>query len=226
MAASAIIAGGAILAGVIGAQGAKSAAGDIAGGNAAAIAEQRRQFDLILGLTEPGRQTGNQALNALGSAFIPGFEGTAGFDAIDSEQLSEIFRNLPGTEFAVAEAEKSVGNSFASRGGAFGGNAIRALGDRTANLASDRVFNNLLELAGFGPRATGTAANAATNAGNNISGLLSGAGFAQAQGTLGAAGSINNAIQGGLNNFLLMNALNSGSGGDGSRPPIDFGRVP
>ncbi len=199
--------GGAIAGGVIGSKGAKDAAAAEVAGSEAAIAEQRRQFDLILGLTEPGRDTGNAALNTLGFAFIPGFEGVEGFDAIDPEQLSEIFKNLPGTEFAVSEAQKSVGNSFASSGGAFGGNAIRALGDRTANLASDRVFNNLLELAGFGPRATGTAANAAANAGNNISGLLAGQGFSNAQGILGAAGSVNNAVQGGLNN--LLTALNT-----------------
>ena len=215
MGATAAIVGGSILSGVIGARGAKSAASTQVGASTQAIAEQRRQFNTILGLTEPGRQTGNQALNALGSAFIPGFEGVAGFDAIDQGQLAEIFQNLPGVQFEIDQAEKSVGNSFASRGGAFGGNAIRALGDRTGEIASSRVTNNLLQLAGFGPQATGTAANAAANVGNNVSGLLTGAGFASAQGTLGAAGSINNAIQGGLNNFLLLQALNQGSNDGG-----------
>ncbi len=204
--AAAIIIGGVVAGGsaVVAANKGADAVTDATG---AGITAQEKQLNTILGLTEPARQVGNEALNTLGSAFIPGFEGIAGLDAIDPSQLEEIFKNLPGTEFAVSQAEKSVGNSFASRGGAFGGNAIRALGDRTANLASDRVFNNLLELAGFGPRATGTAANAAANTGNNISGLLSGAGFAQAQAFQNAGAGVNNAIQGGLNNFLLMQSL-------------------
>ena len=172
---------GAIGGGLIGAKGNKDAAAATTTANNLAIDEQRRQFDTILGLTEPGREAGNQALNTLGSAFIPGFEGIAGFEPQNSGDLSEIFNNLPGTQFALDQVEKTVGNSFASGGNAFGGNAMRALGDRTANFASDRVFNNLLEIAGFGPRATNTAAQGAVNSGNNIAGLLQGAGFANSQ---------------------------------------------
>ena len=197
------ILGGSLLSAGAGIFGAKKGAKAQQAASTAGIEEQRRQFDIIQGLTQPGREAGNQALNTLGSAFIPGFEGIAGFDAIDQGQLSEIFRNLPGTQFALDEVEKSVGNSFASRGGAFGGNAMRALGDRTANFASDRVFNNLLSIAGFGPAATNTAAQSAQNTGNSISQLLANAGNAAASGFQGVAGSINNAVQGGLSNFLL-----------------------
>ena len=229
----------------------RKASKSIAGSSAAAIAEERRQFDLILGLTSGGRQVGNEALNTLASLFIPGFEGlnvggsggsggsgksgpargqigrlieSTGFfgdsgdgdtsdggtrlEPIDQEGIAELFRNLPGVQFEIDQAEKSVGNSFASRGGAFGGNAIRALGDRTGEIASSRVVNNLLQLAGFGPQATGTAANAAANAGTNISGILTGAGFAQAQNAQNTGASVNNAIQGGLNNFLLTQLIN------------------
>ena len=199
-------------AGIIGAKKGAEAQGDA---SREGIGEQRRQFDIIQGLTQPGRSAGNQALNTLGSAFIPGFEGIAGFDAIDPSQLSEIFENLPGTQFALDQTEKAVGNSFASRGGAFGGNAMTALNDRTANFASDRVFNNLLNIAGFGPPATNTAANSAQNTGNNISQLLTNAGNAAASGFQGVAGSVNNAVQGGLSNFLLNQYLGKGqpSGG-------------
>ena len=224
--------GAAILLGSLGSAGigavANSKSSDaIQGGNAAGIDEIRRQFDAILGLTAPGRQVGNEALNVLGSMFIPGFqglgndipEGTIGqehqrpfdvtrLDPVNSAGLSDIFRNLPGVQFEVDQAEKSVGNSFAARGGAFGGNAIRALGDRTGNIASSRVGDNLFRLAGFGNPST--AANAAGNAGTNIASLLQGSGIAQAQGIQGTAGSINNSIQGGLNNFLLSQALKGG----------------
>ena len=238
----------------IGLASSRQASKSIEGSSAAAIAEQRRQFDLILGLTSGGRQVGNEALNTLASLFIPGFEGlnvggsggsggsgdsggsgrdlgqigrlieSTGFFGdsgdgdtsdggtrlapVDQEGIAELFRNLPGVQFEIDQAEKSVGNSFASRGGAFGGNAIRALGDRTGEIASSRVVNNLLQLAGFGPQATGIAANAAANTGTNISGILTGAGFAQAQNAQNTGASVNNAIQGGLNNFLLTQLIN------------------
>jgi len=210
----------------IGSKGAKDAANAQIGGGQAGIDEVRRQFDTILGLTSGGRQVGNEALNVLGSLFIPGFqglgsdvpEGTPGqnhqrpfdvtrLDPVNSAGISDIFRNLPGVQFEVDETERAVGNSFASRGGAFGGNAIRELGDRTGNIASGRVTNNLFRLAGFGQNATGTASNAAGNTGNSIANLLGGIGAAQAGGIQGSAGSINNAIQGGLNNFLLNDFL-------------------
>ena len=201
------ILGGSVLAAGAGIYGARKGAKAQQAGAQAGIDEQRRQFDIIQGLTQPGREAGNQALNTLGSAFIPGFEGIAGYDAIDQGELSEIFQNLPGTQFALDETEKAVGNSFAARGGAFGGNAIRALGDRVSNFASDRTFNNLLQIAGFGPPATATAANSAQNTGNNIAQLLSNAGNAAASGYQGMAGSVNNAVQGGLSNWLLAKYL-------------------
>lgn len=206
---AAAIIGGSLLSGAAGVIGNKKAASAQRDASAAGIAEQRRQFDIIQGLTQPGREAGNAALNTLGSAFIPGFEGIAGLSPIGADELSAQFNNLPGTQFALEQTEKAVGNSFASRGGAFGGNAIRALGDRVSNFASDRVFNNLLQIAGFGPGATNTAANSAQNTGNNIANLLTNAGNASASGFQGAAGSINNAVQGGLNNFLLNRFLNN-----------------
>ncbi len=198
---------GSVVAGGSAVVAANKGADAVTDASTAGITAQERALNTILGLTEPGRQIGNEALNTLGSAFIPGFEGVAGFDPINQGDLADIFKNLPGTQFEIDQAEKAVGNSFASRGGAFGGNAIRALGDRTGEIASSRVTNNLLQLAGFGPQATATASSAAANTGNNISGLLQGAGFAQQQGFQNAGAGINNAIQGGLNNFLLMQAL-------------------
>ena len=210
------ILGGSLLSGAAGLIGSKKAAKAQRKGAEAGIAEQRRQFDTIIELTQPGRDVGNAALNQLAGIF-----GVGG-DQIDANTLSETFRNLPGSQFLINEAERGVGASFASRGGAFGGNAVRALGERIGGLAENQVINRLLQLAGFGPQATGQAVAGTTGVSNNITQLLGDIGGARASGFLGAAGSVNNAIQGGLSNFLLLKALpdifgkKSGGGGAGS----------
>ena len=195
---------GAIIAGslgsaAIGAFGNKKAGKRRVRGINKGITEQRDTFSDISDLFGPGRDVGNQALNTFASAFIPGFEGIAGLDPIAAEELSAIFRNLPGTQFQINEAERAVGNSFASRGGAFGGNAIRELGERTAGIAADRTFGGLERLLGLGERATFNTAGARGTSGVNISNLFVRRGEAKAKGVEG----VTSALQGGLNNFLL-----------------------
>lgn len=75
---------GTVAGGVIANRGARSAASTQARSADAAVAEQQRQFDTLLGLTANQRAIGNQALNALGSIYgyepAPFYEGT-GLDA-------------------------------------------------------------------------------------------------------------------------------------------------
>lgn len=63
------ILGGSVLSGVLGASASKSAASAQAKGDAAAIAEQRRQFDLSRQDLAPWRGIGSQAINQLGSLY-------------------------------------------------------------------------------------------------------------------------------------------------------------
>jgi hypothetical protein len=254
----AAIVGGSLGAAVIGSKAAKSAAGQQQKGTQSAIDEQRRQFDIILGLTQPGRAVGNQALNTLAQLFIPGFSGfgdsgvlsgaegaptsdsaapirggipglfdaaslaadprggsfggpevlAGGTDApVSANALSDIFSNLPGVQFLTDQARRGVEASGSAVGDPFGGNVQREIGFQTASLAENQVINRLLQLAGFGPQATGQAVSGSSAASGNISQLLASLGVSQAGGTLGQAGSINNALQGGLNNFLLASGL-------------------
>jgi len=205
------ILGGSVIAGTAGVLGAKKAAKAQRKGTQSAIDEQRRQFDIILGLTQPGREVGNQALNTLAQAFIPGFTGLGGGeggDPITGNTLSDIFSNLPGTQFLTDQARRGVEASGSAVGDPFGGNVQREIGFQTASLAENQVINRLLQLAGFGPQATGQAVAGSSAASGNISQLLASLGGSNAAGILGQAGSINNAIQGGLNNFLLARGLN------------------
>jgi len=204
----AAILGGALASGAAGVIGAKKGAKAQAKGTQSAIDEQRRQFDIILGLTQPGREVGNQALNTLAQAFIPGFTGGEGGDPITGNTLSDIFSNLPGTQFLTDQARRGVEASGSAVGDPFGGNVQREIGFQTAALAENQVINRLLQLAGFGPQATGQAVAGSSAASGNISQLLASLGGSNAAGIFGQAGSINNAIQGGLNNFLLARGLN------------------
>ena len=238
--------GGSLVSGVLGARSSDRAADAQVESNQAAIEEQRRQFDTILGLTQPQRDVGNQALNVLASAFIPGFQGLSvsdpsatppnvlaqsptlnfpfGFEVpnpnfqpatqptsttnqlapINSAALSDIFRNIPGAQFQVDEAVNAIENSAAAAGGTLSGNTLRAISDRSGNIAANTVFNGLGQLAGVGQIGTNNAVNAATNVGNNVSNLLNANGVARASGINDSAASINNAVQGGIMNYLLL----------------------
>lgn len=213
----------------------------------ASIAEQRRQFDTILGLTAPQRNVSNSALNVLGQAFIPGFTpyqdtrppsnsrfyGQGGGygdqyiglnplepdftlpnpntpnagNALTSADLSTQFQNLPGAQFLVDESMRNIGNSFAARGGALSGNALRAIDDRSRELTNTLMIDRLFGLAGLGQQGTNIAASSAANSGNNISNALINQGNARASGIAGTTQSVNNAIQGGLSNYLLLQQL-------------------
>ena len=204
---------------VIGGKAAKKGAKAQRKGTQAAIDEQRRQFDIILGLTQPGREVGNQALNTLAQSFIPGFTGLSGGEGgvpVTANTLSDIFSNLPGVQFLSDQARRGVEASGAAVGDPFGGNVQREIGFQTASLAENQVINRLLQLAGFGPQATGQAVAGSSAASGNISQLLASLGGSQAAGIFGQAGSINNALQGGLNNFLLARGLGLFGSGDPS----------
>lgn len=88
-----------------------------------------------------------------------------------TEQLApdmSVFTNSPGYQFRRDEGQRDIGNSFAARGGAFSGNALRGLTDFNQNLASEDYYNfvnQLNNMAGFGQTAT----NNATNLGQNYS---------------------------------------------------------
>lgn len=64
-----IAAGGALVGGALGGKGAKDASRAEQRGNALAIEEQRRQFDLMREDTAPYRSIGTQAINALGGIY-------------------------------------------------------------------------------------------------------------------------------------------------------------
>lgn len=180
--ATAAIVGGSLL----GAAASKRAGDQAANASNAAVAEQRRQFDLTRRDLQPYMQSGTSALsrlNALMSGDMSGFETSPGYNFVRSEGL------------------RDINNSFAARGGALSGNALRALAQFNSGLASNE-FGNYFErnarLAGLGGSATNNAAAYGAQSASNIGNALIGGGNARASGVLG----VNNAIQGGIGNYL------------------------
>lgn len=128
--------------------------------------------------------------------------------AADPNAVSRQFMMLdPSYQFRLDQGNRSLNNSFAARGGALSGNALRALADYNQDLASTEfgnIANRYASLAGLG-QATATnlgsvGANTAQSVGNNM--MHTGA--ARASGYTGMANSLN----GLLNNGLMMYGLN------------------
>lgn len=183
---------------LIGAYSADKAADKSKAGYDAASLEQSRQYDQTREDFAPWREAGQNALGRLTNA--------------STGDLSE-FQASPGYEFVRSEGQRDIGNSFAARGGAASGNALRALAQYNQGLASNEFgnwWNRQAGLAGVGQAATQSTANAGANAAANIGNNLIGAGNARASGVMG----VNNAIQNGLGNALYLYGRNQQNGGN------------
>jgi hypothetical protein len=86
-----------------------------------------------------------------------------------------VFFNSPDYNFRREEGQRDIGNSFAARGGAFSGNALRALTEYNSNLAAGEYgnfFNRLAGLANIGQGGTAQTAHAGANMANNITSTI------------------------------------------------------
>lgn len=196
---TAIGVGGSILGGVIGANGAKSAANAQAKASKKAIEEQRRQYEQSRTDLAPWRTEGGNALARLGRA--------------STGNMADFYVS-PDYNFTRTEGMRGIERSAAARGGAFSGNALRGLTDYTTGLASGEFGNWWNRQAGLAQGGLGAAqatTNAGANAANSISQSMQAAGDARASGILGGQ----NALAGGINNgfnFLAdyLGSRNSG----------------
>ena len=192
--AAASVAGGAIAA-----RGARDAANTQASSGDAAIDEQRRQYDLTRADQQPWIQAGTGALDRLTTA--------------STGDNSNFFAS-PDYEFRRTEGERGLENSAAARGGAFSGNALRALSDYNSNLASGEYgnwWNRQAGLAGIGQSAVNQVGAAGQASANNIGQLQMAQGDARASGILGQSNAINGGINNALNSWMLSRQYNDGT---------------
>jgi hypothetical protein len=189
---AAAILGSSVISAVAGSSAARSAANAQVRASDQATAEQQRQYDQTRADYAPWRATGESALGRLNAA--------------STGDNSNFFAS-PDYNFTRTEGQRDIGNSFAARGGAASGNALRALTEFNQNLAS-RQYGNWWDrqagLAGIGFNGTSATAQAGQNAANNISGNYLAAGDARASGVLGSANSWMNTANSGLQNWLLF----------------------
>lgn len=97
----------------------------------AQMAMQQKAIDL----QKPWYDRGNDAGARLATGLQKGGEfDTPQYTALDPSKLAED----PGYQFTLAQAMKSTENQRAAKGGGLGGNALTALQDRAAGLASTK----------------------------------------------------------------------------------------
>jgi hypothetical protein len=128
------------------------------------------------------------------------------------------FEADPGYGFRLEEGEKALTRAAAARGLAKSTPGLRSLVRFNQGLASEEFgnafardqvnkgnkFNFLAQIAGMGQGAAAQTGAAGVNAGATTANALLAAGQAEAGGIMGSASALNNAIQGGLGNFLTM----------------------
>lgn len=121
------------------------------------------------------------------------------------------FTASPGYQFSLDQGEKSINNSLVAQGRGLSGAAVKAGTSYAQGLASQNYndyVNQLMQQAGLGSAAvsTTTAAGTAAAANDSQAYALEGNARASAYGT--TASGVNNAVQGGAQNYLLSQYLN------------------
>jgi hypothetical protein len=123
------------------------------------------------------------------------------------------FFTSPDYQFRRDEGQRDMGNSFAARGGAASGNALKALSSFNQNLASSEYGNyhsRLMQMAGMGSAATNNVAQAGNQYTQGIGQSAMAQGDARASGIMGGVNSLTGAINGGMNAWMMNNYLNKG----------------
>ena len=125
------------------------------------------------------------------------------------------FTQSPDYQFNLAEGQKAIDRSAAARSGLLSGRAIKE-GERYASGLASREYSafvdRLMQQAGLGSTGIGIATAAGQSAAGNISAIAQNAGNARGSAYAAGAQGVNNAIQGGLSNYMLQQYL-AGSGG-------------
>lgn len=186
----------------MGSNASKSAAKAQQQSSQAQIDEERRQYDTTRGDFMPYRSAGYNALNKL--------------ESLGNGNMSSFYAS-PDYNFRRIEGTRGINNSFAARGGAASGNALRALTDYSSNLASGEFgnfWNRVKGVADMGLGATGQTAVAGQNATTGITNAMQQGGDARASGIIGSNNSVMGGVNTGLNNYLLYKGGYFGGGGN------------
>lgn len=176
-----------------------------------ALAFQKENYAKASENLDPFIKTGTGATNLLAS-----FYGLNGSPALGENALSA-FYNSPDYKFSLKGGQEALDNSLAAKGGALGGNAIRASNEYGQGLATQNLTNYLTRigaLAGQGIQAGGVLGQIGAGTGstigattNNLANNYMAGGTAEASGYLGTVKGINS----GLNALSLYNQMGKSS---------------
>jgi hypothetical protein len=226
-------AGGSIVAGLIGADAAKSAAGEQAGATRYAADVQKQMFDLQNAQQAPYRGAGYNALNQinrLGSGTYQMYDaqGNPTGAGTGTDYLTKQFTPAdfaagidPGYAFRLQQGQEATNRMANMGGGLISGNALKGQEDYTQGLASQEygnafnrfqtqrsnIYNTLASIAGLGQTSLGQTTAAGTTAASNIGANIANAGAASAGGTVGAANALGGGIQNATNSYMLSQLL-------------------
>jgi hypothetical protein len=192
---------GAIGSGLLQANGAGNAAGQISNAANNAGATVGNYFGTAQAGLSPYMTNGADASNRLGNLM----SGTGPSQAAS-------FENTPGYQFALQQGMSGVNRNAAASGNLYSSGTLAAVGANQQGLASQNYQNyvgNLMSMAGLGGQAAGINAGAATQAGGNIASTQLTGGIARGN----AAGSQGNTYGNLLGSLSNNNAFTSALGG-------------
>ena len=223
------IIGGSLVSGLLGSKSASKQSKAIGESSQAAIAEQRRQFDMIMEIMAPYQALGEAALpelmgllglgdisyetttpkeggpgGAFGSTSLRGESETKTISAAPGSP-TERLRSRPGYQFRLGEGAKQVEAGQAAKSGLLSGRAGKEMTRYSQEYASgeyDKEVRRLMDVVNVGRGASTSTAGTAGSTGANISNIITGAGAQQAKIYGQQYQSLNNAIQGGMQNYM------------------------
>jgi hypothetical protein len=222
---TAAIAGSSLVSGILGSEAAKDTAEASKEARQAATAEQRREFDLMWDATQPYRDVGGEAITTLGERTTPYTEELPVFE-FDPSKMAE----NPAYQFVYDEAMRGAQGQAAAMGKRNSGNVLAELQRRGAGIASQEYGNEfqrqlqkfgtdygratdiygreidfrnqLANLAGIGQTGVAQGGAAGTNMANMLTNIFTTDAQNQANASTMGYGAWNQAIQGGLQNYI------------------------
>jgi hypothetical protein len=220
---------------VVGAVASSSAADKQSHAANSATASQQGMYDQTVANEAPYRTAGASATGRLGDLLgTSGNTKAAGYGSLTTgfTGADYLANQDPGYQFQLDQGTKALQNSQAANGGVLSGAALKDLIGYNQGMASTgyqnawnrwntqqgNTYSRLGSLAQLGQSAASNQASGASTFAGGIANTITGAGNAQASGTVGAA----NALSNGATNLAGYYYLNAGS----KAPPVTTGSDP
>jgi len=236
---AAIMGGGSLLGGLLGAGASQNAANTQANAALQAAQIQQNMFNTQNAQFAPNRAAGYNALNqlgALGSGTSQTYDanGNPTGSQTGSGYLTHQFNAqdlqaglAPNYDFMLNQGQMANQRAANVGGGAIGGNALQGLQQYTQDYAGNAyqnafnnyqtqrtgIYNTLAGIAGLGQNAQNTTANLASNTAGALGQTAIGGAAAQAAGTIGAANALSGGAQGAANGYFLNNLMQNSQNG-------------